>query len=263
MLRLLALLLLVAAPAGSAEPTLPAGLAAAGEATAVEIVDGDTLLLNTGKEVRLVGVQAPKLPLGRKGFKTWPLADEAKAALAALTLKRRLRLFHGGRKVDRHKRLLAHLQDAETGRWIQGALLAQGMARVYSFRDNRAAVDAMLRLERAARRARRGIWAHRFYRVRAAETASRDIGSFQLVEGVVRRVATVRKNIYLNFGEDWRSDFTIVVRRRDAAAFQAAGLPLPQLEGRRIRVRGWLKSRNGPAIDATHPEQIEPLPDAR
>ena len=28
-------------------------------------------------------------------------------------------------------------------------------------------------------------------------------------------------------------------------------------EGRRIRVRGWLAWRNGPQIEATHPEQIE------
>ena len=46
-------------------------------ARAVEIVDGDTLILADGREVRLVGIQAPKLPLGRKNFRTWPLADEA------------------------------------------------------------------------------------------------------------------------------------------------------------------------------------------
>ena len=31
------------------------------------------------------------------------------------------------------------------------------------------------------------------------------------------------------------------------------------LQGKRIRVRGWLKSFNGPMINATHPEQIEVL----
>ena len=29
------------------------------------------------------------------------------------------------------------------------------------------------------------------------------------------------------------------------------------LEGKRIRVRGWLKKYNGQMIAATHPEQIE------
>ena len=31
------------------------------------------------------------------------------------------------------------------------------------------------------------------------------------------------------------------------------------MEGKRIRVRGWLRSYNGPVIDVTHPEQIELL----
>ena len=49
------------------------------------IVDGDTLVLRSGVQVRLVGIQAPKLPLGRRGFRAWPLATEAKTALARLT----------------------------------------------------------------------------------------------------------------------------------------------------------------------------------
>lgn len=236
---------------------LPPGLEPGGNAVAVEVIDGDTVLLDTGKEVRLVGLQAPKLPLGRRGFRAWPLADEAKKALEELTLDRRLALHHGGRRMDRHGRLLAHLSDAETGEWIQGAILRRGMARVYTFRDNRAAVPEMLALEREARGAKRGIWAHPFYAVRTPETVARDIGSFQIVEGRVLAVAERRKTSFLNFGPDWREDFTIVLRGRDRKAFRDAGVPLKALEGRTVRVRGWVKSWNGPTIEATHPEQIE------
>ena len=38
-------------------------------ATVVEIVDRDTSRLDTGKQVRLVGFQAPKLPPGGANFK--------------------------------------------------------------------------------------------------------------------------------------------------------------------------------------------------
>jgi len=31
------------------------------------------------------------------------------------------------------------------------------------------------------------------------------------------------------------------------------------LEGRRVRVRGWIYERNGPTMDLTHPEQVEML----
>ena len=55
-------------------------------ARGVEVVDGDTVVLEDGRRVRLVGIQAPKLPLGRPGFERWPLADEAKHALESLVL---------------------------------------------------------------------------------------------------------------------------------------------------------------------------------
>ena len=70
-------------------------------------------------------------------------------------------------------------------------------------------------------------------------------------------VAEVRGRIYLNFGDDWRRDFTVRIAPRDKRAFARAGLDLLALEGRTIRVRGWIKWRDGPMIDATHPEQIE------
>jgi endonuclease YncB( thermonuclease family) len=50
----------------------------------VEVIDGDTVVLDDGKEVRLVGIQAPKLPLNRPNFKEWPLAPEAKDELEKL-----------------------------------------------------------------------------------------------------------------------------------------------------------------------------------
>ncbi len=222
----------------------------------VEIVDGDTLVLADGRQVRLVGLQAPKLPLGRPGFKAWPLAEEAKAALAGLSLGRAVTLGYGGRRIDRHGRALAHLFD-EAGVWIQGALIDRGMARVYSFADNRALVPELLVREAAARRSARGIWALRAYSVRDAATIPARLSGFELVEGRVVEVATVRKRTYLNFGADWRSDFTITIAPKTGRLFEAEGIDPLIYQGKWVRVRGWLKSYNGPLIEATHPEQIE------
>ena len=239
---------------------LPAPAAAAGEPVASgvvrEIVDGDTLVLEGGTQVRLVGIQAPKLPLGRPGFPTWPLAHQAKAALAALTLGKRLTLVYTGRRVDRYGRLLAHLSDA-AGQWIQGVLLARGMARVYTFADNRARAAEMLSREREARAAGRGIWAHPFYRVLHPEGVGRLTGTFQLVEGRIVKAAVVRGRGYLNFGRDWKTDFTVTVAPRDMRRFKGRGNAIRAFEGRLVRVRGWIRSFNGPMIEATHPEQIE------
>ena len=226
------------------------------------VVDGDTVILDSGREVRLVGLQAPKLPLGRKNFTPWPLADAAKRALEELALGQTVELAYGGRRVDRHDRLLAHLTVVEPDGgliWVQGALLAQGMARVYSFADNRWRVAEMLAIERAARAARRGIWDDRFYRVREVGQTEKAIGSFQLVEGRVLAVAEVRGRVYLNFGSDWRSDFTVTLEPAVRRKFEAEGIAPKAYQDRWVRVRGWLKSFNGPMIEVTHPEQIEVL----
>lgn len=232
-------------------------------ARVVGIVDGDTIVLGQpvegAKEVRLVGIQAPKLPLGRRGFKTWPLADIARDALAVLLHRQDVTLQFTGPHMDRHRRLLAHVYRSD-GLWAQGEMLRSGLARVYTFADHRGLATEMYALEREARAAGRGIWAHPYYAIRQAAAIDReDIGTFQLIEGTVVDVSRVKKWIYINFGEDWRSDFTINVAAKLEPAFRDAGIDLMRLPGRHIRVRGWLNTYNGPTIEATHPEQLEIL----
>lgn len=237
-------------------------------ATVTRIVDGDTIFIDPpfgdGAEIRLVGIQAPKLPLGRANFPTWPLAPEAKEAISALTLGKRVALSFGGVRRDRYGRWLAHLHvmDGETPTtWLQGEMLRLGMARVYSFPDNRALVTEMLAHERDARMARRGIWADPFYAIRNPDpdVLGGLLGTFQLIEGRVVAAATVKGSVYLNFGTDWRQDFTVAIDRRALKSFTDGPLDPASLSGRSIRVRGWLSNYNGPMIKATHPEQIEVL----
>ncbi|NQV85135.1 MAG: thermonuclease family protein [Rhodospirillales bacterium] len=260
-LSVLFFVLLIAVPA--AAKGLPDGLKPGAEATIARVVDGDTVVLETpvdgARQVRLVGLQAPKLPLGRKNFPVWPLATESKRALEELTLGRRVRLFFGGVQKDRHGRLLAHLHTAD-GVWVQGEMLGRGMARVYSFPDNRAAVADMLAFERAAREAGRGIWGHPFYGVRDAmdtKAVSRLAGTFQVVRGRVAKAARIKSRVYLNFGQNWRDDFTITIETSARRMFDKAGTDPLSLQGKIVRVRGWLKKYNGPMIELSHPEQIE------
>lgn len=251
-LRVVAFLLFVALPALALER--------GPSAQVTGVIDGDTVTIaepiDGALEIRLVGIQAPKLPLGRKNFPEWPLAPEAKAALEALVGGKRVVLEFGGTRIDRHGRLLAHLR-TEDGTWVQGAMLSAGMARVYTFPDNRARAAEMYALEAQARAAQRGIWAHPYYAVRTPVQAAADIGTFQVIEGQVLDSARVRERVFLNFGPNWRTDFTIAIPTKALARFRTAGLDPQALKGRTLRVRGWLKRENGPMIEVTHPEQIE------
>lgn len=261
--RIAGSLLMTASAQGLAQdgpPVLPDGLREIAGGVVRRVIDGDTVVLEDGRQVRLVGTQAPKLPLGRPGYPTWPLAEESRAALVDLVDGAPVRLYVGGRDMDRHGRTLAHLVRASDGLWVQGEMLRRGLARVYTFADNRSATDALYAQERAARAAGRGIWALAYYAVRTPETVGGDVDSFQLVAGRVLEAAEVRGRIFLNFGRNWRTDFTVTIPPDARDLFAAAGLDPLALEGRRIRVRGWIESYNGPEITADHPEMIEVEP---
>lgn len=231
----------------------------AGDAKVVQIVNGATVRFATGDTARLAAIETPRL--GGRDAIAWPHAENAKKALAALVLNRSVRVFHAGRRVDRYGRLIVHLFVGEG--WVQAALVQGGHARVRSYRDNRLRVGALLKLEVAARKSGIGLWQHSRYAVRTPETVARDLGSWQIVEGTVKAVAALKRVTYLNFGDNWRKDFTVQINARSRRLFRKAGMMLKTLDGKRIRVRGWVRSRNGPLIVATHPEQIELLSPAK
>ena len=228
------------------------------------VIDGDTIELSDGREVRLTGIQAPRLPLGRPNFKAWPLAQEAKQALQDLALNRTADLYADETSKDRYGRILAHVV-RDDGVWLQGALVEQGLARVYTFFDNRRMAETLYALEKKARRYTWGIWALDHYSIRLShpDVLSKDIGTFQVVEGRVIDAAKVCARIYLNFGENYRTDFTASIDRSVWSLFDEVKHDPLELEGRTIRVRGWVKDFNGPMIDVTHPEQIEAVAEQR
>ena len=263
--RLLAPLLLVipamttippAAGAADRVP-LPAGLTLGETHQVIEVVDADTVRLDDKRQVRLVGLQGPKLPLGRPNYPTWPLAPEARDYLVKLIGAAPLTLHYGGAREDRHGRILGHLTTPD-GTWIQGSMLQAGYARVYTFDDNRSLIAEMLALEAEARAAKRGIWANAYYRIRTPNDLQGTTDSFQIVEGRVLAVGLSRDRAFLNFGPDYKTDFTIAIAKRDFKNFGRGFYPT-RFDGKLLRVRGWVEAVNGPSIDVTHPEQIEVL----
>ncbi|MCG8442615.1 MAG: thermonuclease family protein [Caulobacterales bacterium] len=229
--------------------------------TVASVPNARTLVLTTGDEVILAGLQPPRPAEGRASAE--PFFTEARAALEALALGRALDLAPSDPEYrDRWDRRIA--QAAVTGPdgrvWLQGRLLELGLARVSPDTASRGRADEMLALEEAARRAERGLWSSPYYAVRAPDATRPAIGSFQIVEGVVVDAAESRGRVFLNFGPDYRTDFTATVAPERREAF--AGADLLALSGARVRVRGWLTRLNGPNLELTEPAQLERL-DAR
>ena len=233
-------------------------------ATVKEVRDNQNLLLDNGQTIRLIGA----LPVNiyknaasptAKGLNR--LALEAIAFLRGKLQGRTISYVQTGRKRDRYDRLLAHVF-SDKGQWIQGLLLQKGYARAYSFEDNRACFSAMATRERQARDKRLGLWRFRAMQPVSADRVkllARRRYSYQLVEGRVKKAAALRKWTFLNFSDNWKRDFTIAIKRKYRKKMQAEGFDAQQLQGKRLRVRGWIENWNGPLIKITHKQQIELL----
>ena len=260
-----ALALLVAALAAFALSAAERARAASTEAPASEesarvsaVVDGETLELADGRGLRLMGIIVPMPPLDAEPGRRWPLAERASAALRELALGRTVRLVFEGPRSDRYGRLLAQVY-RDDGLWLEGELIARGLARVLTHKDARALAAEMLAREREAREHRRGLWATRAFRVLAPEEARRHLDSFELVEGKIESVRKSGTREFLRMGGDQGSGCTAILLPEGRRLFAQAGMRGEALSGRRVRVRGFLRWWNGPVIEVDHPEQIEVL----
>jgi endonuclease YncB( thermonuclease family) len=226
--------------------------------TVASIVDGRTLMLDDGHEIRLAAIEV--VP------PTEPAGAAAKAALEALVSGHPVELRTSGpeptAETDRYGRLFGHVYvtSDRTERWAEAELIAQGHARVAARVGERACATALLARERAARAANLGLWADPYYVIRPADDAAAiaaERGRFAIVEGKVLSVRESGPTIYVNFGRRWTQDFTVTIAKRNESAFTNAGLEPKRLQGRRVRVRGYVEQRGGPWVEATRPEQIE------
>lgn len=228
----------------------PCKLTLIGVATVATVRDGRTLVLDDGREVRLAGIEA---------------TDGRRDALQSLVGGRNVRLERLGPEHDRYGRLVALIYtDDKTGNnngpSIQQTMLEQGQARVAARIGDKACAAVLLRAERAARAVRRGLWADpNFAPLRSQDTVriSGVRGQFTIIEGKVLSVRETSATIYLNFGHRWTRDFTVTIPKRSRREFADAGVDPKQLEGRLIRIRGWIEQRSGPVLEVVAPEQIE------
>lgn len=243
-------------------PALAAGAAAAqqqcqlqdvGTADVAATRDGRTLALADGSEVRLAAIETPD---GRE-------AEASRAALEALVAGNSLTLKRLARDDrDRYGRRLAFAFASNSPQSLQQALLEQGHAWVSARVGDAACAKILLTAEGVARAAHRGFWADpNFAPLRAERPAelAAEQGRFVLVEGTVLSVHESSGTIYLNFGQHWTEGFSVTIASRLRNTFTVAGLEPNTLQGRHIRVRGWVEYRAAPIIDAASPEQIELL----
>jgi endonuclease YncB( thermonuclease family) len=249
----------LATAAGMMAIMLGAGGAAADNAERIEgplavagAVAGDLARLADGRTVRLAGIRVPAADDGESGAERF--AELARAELGALLDGQLVTLTLADPPYDRYGRLVAHIERAD-GVWLQGALLERGLAQVQTRPGETARADEMLAIEQDSRAVRRGLWAEPAFMAQDPTALAASAGRFRIVRGRVLRVAPTERYVYLNFGPDWRADFTV-----RAQGAELAGLDLASLAGRLVEVRGVVLEAGGPLIELSHPQQIQVLP---
>jgi micrococcal nuclease len=119
------------------------------------VVDGDTIVLNDGRKIRYLGINAPELE--HDGHRTEPFAEEAKRFNAALVDRKEVRLEFDGERRDQYGRTLAYvfLRD---GIFVNAEMLSHGYAFLLYHPQNRKYDSILLRSQRVAMSAKDGIW---------------------------------------------------------------------------------------------------------
>lgn len=210
--------------------------ASADSALVRRALDGDTLILNDGRHLRLIGINAPEL--GKDGAPDQPVARAARMRLAQLTQSRRVTLVFEHERHDRYGRALAHALLAD-GQSVEEIMLRQGLAWMVAIPPNVERLSHLQGAEKEARTGRLGVWNEPAYQpVPAEKLTVRDTG-FGIVEGRIQSWRQRRHVIYFELAprvnllvpnEDWKKYFS--------------GKPA-ELVGRRVLARGWLTEYKG------------------
>jgi endonuclease YncB( thermonuclease family) len=217
-------------------------------------LDGSTFVTSEGMEVRLAGVLAP----GEGGEAlSATQSDTARTTLAALLRSGPLTLSGEERPRDRYGRLRAQIFAG--GSSVQAALLRAGDVRVAPDRASTLCAKEFIASEDEARATHAGHWRDGLFVLRAPEQINKRTGTFQVVEGTVQTATLVKGRAYINFGADYRTDFTVTVSAQDMKLFRAARFDVRKLAGQRVRVRGWVEQYNGPEMEIANPAAIQQI----
>jgi len=209
--------------------------------------DGDTLVLDNDRKIRVIGINTPEL--ARDGKPAEPLSIRARDRLRQLLFAsgNRVRLVYGKQRQDRYGRYLADLWNTRNQNLTE-KLLAEGLGWQVVIPPDIRYLDCYRAAESRARKAARGVWGHPAWKVRKARDLTlRDTG-FHNVSGRVTRVNR-------GGGATWiELDNRLTLKLVDADRQWFKHPPGADWAGRQLEVSGWLyRARGKLRVNVHHP----------
>ena len=215
--------------------------------TVAKVYDGDTIILENGERVRLLGINTPEIEShhrqGEKG------GQAAKRWLQDKLQHGQVYLEYDQQKRDKYKRLLAHcfLPNDEH---LNKMIIEAGLASLSILPPNIRYSATLISAQQQAERAKRGIWSQSDYKPRFTSSLSKENSKgWQRFLATATAIKQGRKYVRLTLSNN--VDIRIPIANLDL---------FPDLENylnKALEIRGWAsRSKQHFSILIRHPSAI-------
>jgi micrococcal nuclease len=228
------------------------------KAVVQKVIDGDTIELSDGEQVRLIGLDTPELnpPHGPIEYYGLQAKKYSKNKLLGATVY----LEYGREKHDQYERSLAYLY-LDDGTMFNKKLLATGHAYLLTIEPNTKYREKFKELVIESRQNKRGLWQQQYsddLPVISWQEAADYTGEEVVVEGQVDNTYDSGEVIFLNFAQNYQETFTAVIFAKDQNKF--AINPSSYFLHREVKIRGRIEEYQGvPELVISQPDQIQKL----
>lgn len=232
-------------PSANAKQQKPAVLSQRYKNKVAYVYDGDTIKLENGEKIRLLGIDTPEVASHYQ--KATPGGNAAKKWLTKRLDGADVYLEYDQQQRDKYKRLLAHVF-LENGEHINATLVKEGLAIVNLFPPNLRYKDELLVAQQMAQQQQLGMWAMKRYQLTPVEKI-RKVSGWKRYQGTVQSIKNNPKTIRLIFSEK----LSVKISKENLYLF-------PDIEnyiGQSVEVRGWLSGKRAPfSILVRHPSAL-------
>lgn len=199
------------------------------------VTDGDTVVLEDGRKVRIIGINAPELSKKSEG----KLRGEAQAASALIqqmiSESTDAALVLGDDSKDRYGRVLGHIVFDRT-RSLASELILHGLAAATAVSPNTRCAEHNLRMETQARTKGLGIWQYPNNPWFAKSTGVKSIQGFHILTGLVEDVRKGKRYWEFQLANG------ILIRAKHSLLSSKDATDLQQ---KTVEVRGWFGRHDG------------------
>lgn len=212
------------------------------------VSDGDTLKLQDGRSVRVLGINAPEITHGKNAGQPFGRESRASAQAFISAANGKVRLGFEQEVKDRYGRLLAHVYDSR-GRSLAAAQVRTGMALQIAVPPNTQQQYCLLKLEFNARKQSLGLWRDKFWQPLPTKSMRGGEVGFRLLSGLITKV-DVNSSVWLEF----EGKLVAQVAKKDWPAFGYQKSDWLGLKDKQVELRGWVRQRQ-----SKRSKQFKPL----